>query len=172
MQSSVQPSRSVRPWQPPVGFAVRAIQPEDMDFLCALYASTRAEELERVDWPDEQKNAFVVMQFSQQHQHYQLHFPDAGYYVLSQGETPVGRLYVHWKRGNALHLMDLTLAPEHRNRGIGTAIMHALMRETARSAERMTLYVEGFNPAFRLYQRLGFQPAETHGIYSLMEWKP
>lgn len=172
MQSSVQPPSTARLWQPPVGFAVRPIGSDDMGFLCALYASTRAEELQRVDWSDEQKNAFVVMQFTKQHQHYQQHFPDAGYYVLFEGETPVGRLYVHWTRGNALHLMDFTLAPEHRNHGIGTAIMHALMREAARTADRMTLYVEEFNPAYALYQRLGFHALETHGIYTLMEWKP
>ena len=50
--------------------------------------------------------------------------------------------------------------------------MRWLMDEAARTTQRMTLYVEDFNPAYRLYQRLGFKPIGSHGIYSYMEWKP
>jgi len=32
--------------------------------------------------------------------------------------------------------------------------------------------VERFNPALRLYQRLGFRHVEDQGPYYLMEWRP
>lgn len=174
MQVVSPPARSAdHTWQPPSGFAVRPIQDADTDFLLGLYASTREDELRQVtDWTDEQKQAFIAMQFTQQHQQYVQNVPDAGYYVMLRGEERIGRIYIHWKRGNALHLMEVTLLPALRGQGIGTAFMRALMDEAARTADRMTLYVESFNPAYRLYTRLGFRPINEHGIYTLMEWRP
>jgi hypothetical protein len=32
--------------------------------------------------------------------------------------------------------------------------------------------VEQFNPALRLYKRLGFHQKEDKGVYLLMEWSP
>ncbi|MGI8685235.1 MAG: hypothetical protein ACR2MO_09140 [Acidimicrobiales bacterium] len=32
--------------------------------------------------------------------------------------------------------------------------------------------VEQFNPALRLYERLGFTHVGEHGIHLLMEWRP
>ena len=31
---------------------------------------------------------------------------------------------------------------------------------------------ESFNPALRLYQRLGFEHVDTNGVYYLMRWTP
>lgn len=156
---------------PPVGFTLRTIGSADLEFLCRIYASTR-DDVHQVEWAEGQKEAFLRFQFQQQHAHYHTNFPDAGYYVIERAGQAIGRLYVHWKRGNALHLMDITLLPEVRGQGIGTTFIQWLMDETVRTAQRMTLYVEDFNPAYHLYQRLGFVPGDKLGIYSLMEWKP
>lgn len=34
------------------------------------------------------------------------------------------------------------------------------------------IHVEQFNPALRLYERLGFTKIHDEGIYHLMEWRP
>ena len=34
------------------------------------------------------------------------------------------------------------------------------------------LYVEAFNPALRLFERLGFSPIEDIGLHLLLEWHP
>jgi ribosomal protein S18 acetylase RimI-like enzyme len=36
----------------------------------------------------------------------------------------------------------------------------------------VTIHVEAFNPALRLYRRLGFEHADTNGVYFLMRWTP
>jgi hypothetical protein len=36
----------------------------------------------------------------------------------------------------------------------------------------VTIRVERFNPALRLYERLGFSVAEDKGVYLLLEWSP
>jgi ribosomal protein S18 acetylase RimI-like enzyme len=69
-------------------------------------------------------------------------------------------------------VVDITLLPEFRGRGIGTRLIRDLMDEGARTGSRVTLYVEAFNPAYRLYTRLGFQRIDEYGAYELLEWRP
>jgi len=35
----------------------------------------------------------------------------------------------------------------------------------------VSIYVEHFNPARQLYDRLGFRHADTNGVYHYMEWR-
>lgn len=143
-----------------------------MDFLCRLYASTRADEMALVvDWTDEQKAAFLRMQFEAQHAHYQQHYPDAQFDLLLLDGVPAGRLYVH-RREREIRLVDIALMPEHRNGGIGSELLRDLMAEAEASGKPLTIHVEKFNPAMNLYRRLGFQPIEDRGPYDLMEWRP
>ncbi|MBA4174599.1 MAG: GNAT family N-acetyltransferase, partial [Hyphomicrobium sp.] len=53
------------------GLALRPEAAADDAYLLALYATTRAAELEQVQgWTPEQKQAFVAMQFNAQRHHY------------------------------------------------------------------------------------------------------
>ena len=47
----------------------------DEPFLYRVYASTREDELRLVDWDDDQKAAFLTMQFSAQRSSYRQQFP-------------------------------------------------------------------------------------------------
>ena len=40
----------------------------------------------------------------------------------------------------------------------------------ASCGKAVTIYVEKFNPAMRLYRRLGFRTEEDKGVYDLMRW--
>ena len=46
-----------------VDLLLREATPEDESFLLEVYASTRIEELQGTGWTDEQKLAFIKMQF-------------------------------------------------------------------------------------------------------------
>jgi hypothetical protein len=41
----------------------------------------------------------------------------------------------------------------------------------AAAAGKPRIHVERFNPALRLYERLGFRPIEDKGVYLFMEWR-
>jgi ribosomal protein S18 acetylase RimI-like enzyme len=56
-------------------------------------------------------------------------------------------------------------------RGIGTKLLRELQDEAHTAGKVLTIHVEKFNPALRLYQRLGFQQIEDKGVYLLLEWK-
>lgn len=141
----------------------------DVAFLQAVYASTRMEELAVTGWSDEQKNEFCLSQFRAQDTHYRTHFPNAEYHVIQSQGQDVGRLSVD-HRADELHLIDLAILPEFRGKGIGTNLLNDFQRQAAEANVPLTIYVERYNPALRLYQRLGFQQVQDEGIYLLMKW--
>jgi ribosomal protein S18 acetylase RimI-like enzyme len=151
---------------------LRPIVPDDMDFLLRVYRSTREEELAMVlDWTEEMKAAFVRQQFEAQHAWYQDHYEGATFDVILVDGVPAGRLYVH-QRQKEIRLVDIALLPEFRKGGLGTSILRDLMAEGEASNRPLTIHVEVYNPAMRLYERLGFRPIEERGPYLLMEWRP
>jgi GNAT superfamily N-acetyltransferase len=150
----------------------RPIEPGDMEFLLQVYRSTREEELAMVvDWTAEQKDAFVLQQFTAQHAWYQEHYVGASFEVVLVDGVPAGRLYLH-RRSAEIRLVDITFLPEFRGGGLGASILRDLMAEGESMGKPVTIHVEIYNPAMRLYQRLGFRPIEDRGPYLLMEWRP
>lgn len=155
---------------PAVSF--RPIAPEDMDFLLQVYRSTREDEMAMVvDWSSEMKDAFIRQQFNAQHAWYQEHYTGAEFLVILVNGVPSGRLYVH-RREKEIRLVDITLLPEYRNTGLGTAVLRDLLAEGEAAGKPVTIHVEIYNPAMRLYERLGFRPIEERGPYRLLEWRP
>jgi len=150
---------------------LRAEQASDKEFLLALYASTRAKELELVPWTDSQKKDFLKMQFQAQSVHYHDHYPNAAYQIILSGQQPIGRLYVD-RASDEIHVIDIALLPEYRGAGIGGTLLRRLLDEAAEKQKPVRIYVELENPARRLYTRLGFRFLEMNNPYGLMEWKP
>jgi ribosomal protein S18 acetylase RimI-like enzyme len=151
-----------------IGF--RPEQPEDEGFLRRLYASTRADEMALTGWDQAQTDAFLRMQFDLQRAHFHQHFSDASFLAVLLDGRPVGRLYVHYApRGT--HLIDIALLPDHRGQGIGGWIVGNLIAEAARSGNPVTLYVEPYNRALRLYERAGFQVVKRSDTNFFMEWR-
>jgi ribosomal protein S18 acetylase RimI-like enzyme len=153
------------------GLTFRPIIDADLPFLSRVYASTRTEELSVVPWSDEQKAAFCAAQFEAQHGHYQQTYAGAEWLIIQHGGEAVGRLYlVEWEREH--RIIDIALLPEHRGKGLGTAIMRDLLDMAASHGKAVSIHVEQFNPAQHLYQRLGFSKIGEHGVYELMRWLP
>jgi GNAT superfamily N-acetyltransferase len=150
--------------------ALRPIQPDDRPFLLAVYGSTREWELALVDWDAAQKAAFIEMQFDAQHTYYQEHYEGAAFDVILVDGQPAGRLYVA-RSDEDIRIIDVALLPEYCNRGIGSTLVRALQSEAAAAGKRLRIHVERFNPALRLYQRLGFKEIEDKGVYLFMEWR-
>ena len=66
----------------------------------------------------------------------------------------------------------MSLAPGHRGRGHGTALLREVMSEGADAGLPVTIHVESTNPAMSLYRRLGFVHVDSNGVYHLMKWSP
>ena len=149
------------------GIALRRTAPADAELIAAIYAGTREEEMRLVPWSDAQKKAFTDWQSRMQEQHYALHYPNAELLLVAMEGVAIGRIYVDVS-STEVRLMDVTLLPAQRNRGIGTHLVHALLDFADAHARMASLHVEPFNPARRLYERLGFRGQETRGLYEFM----
>lgn len=147
----------------------RATTPDDVPFLRQVYGSTREEEMRQVPWNADEKTAFVDMQFAAQKSHYETFYPQCDFQVIELAGKPIGRLYVD--RGDTdIEIVDIALLPEYRGRGIGKMLLEEILEEGRASGKDVSIYVEHYNPARHLYDRLGFQHVDTNGVYHRMLW--
>jgi ribosomal protein S18 acetylase RimI-like enzyme len=153
------------------GYVLRPETEDDVPFLMRLYASTREGELAITGWSPEQKQAFVVSQFQAQRHYYRTHIPDCRFDVLECRGEPFGRLYLDAGK-TRLHIVDIALLPQWCGQGIGTSILRAVMDAAEQSGRGVSIFVEKYNPALRLYQRLSFTAIQDAGMHFEMEWTP
>ena len=154
-----------------LGLTFRRITDADLRFLERVYVSTRADELAATPLSAQMKAAFLQGQFHLQHTHYQKHYPEADWLVMSRAGEDIGRLYIERWPGQH-RIIDIAFLPEHRRQGYGDALLRDLMDEAAAAGKDVSIHVEKYNPAMRLYLRLGFNAEEDKGAYDLMRWKP
>jgi GNAT superfamily N-acetyltransferase len=72
--------------------------------------------------------------------------------VIESAGAAIGRIYVDTTRVE-VRLMEVTLLPEARRRGIGTLLLDALLAYADGLGLPVSLHVEPFNPAKRMYER-------------------
>jgi ribosomal protein S18 acetylase RimI-like enzyme len=154
-----------------VEVTLRPAGPADRDFLAAVYASTREEELAPVPWTAEEKAVFLRSQFDAQDTYYKLHYPAAEYLVIQAGAELAGRLYVARLPGD-IRIVDIALLPPFRAHGIGAEILRPILEEGDRLRNRVSIHVERNNRALRFYERLGFRLAEDKGVYLFLVRPP
>jgi ribosomal protein S18 acetylase RimI-like enzyme len=143
----------------------------DYDFMRLLYHAARAEEMQHFPFSDAEKKVFLDQQFAAQFEHYLLHYPTCERNIIESDGRPIGRIWIdEWR--DQIRLVDIALMPEWRGSGIGSALLHDVLRRAAAAAKPVTIHVEAYNPALRLYKRLGFEEAGTNGVYLLMRWTP
>jgi ribosomal protein S18 acetylase RimI-like enzyme len=149
---------------------LRAARPEDDAFLLDVYASTRADELALTQWTTTQRDAFLRMQFEAQRQHYGQQHPEQELAVVELAGSPIGRLWVARKKSE-IRILDLTIIPSHRSRGVGTRLLENLMSEASGAGKELTIYVESYNRSIGLFHRLGFLKTGESGFSHLLSWK-
>jgi ribosomal protein S18 acetylase RimI-like enzyme len=151
---------------------LRALLPEDEQFLYEVYASTRSHELAHIPWDQAQLNAFLKMQLKARDQSYRMHYTGIDDSIILFKGQPVGRLILV-RRDEEIRLADVALLSEHRGKGIGSALIKDLMNEANSSARPIRLQVDKPNVgALRLYERLGFSVTGENMTHFQMEYRP
>ena len=143
----------------------------DLPLLQRIYSGTRQTELANVPWTDEQKETFLAMQFHAQHTDYHQNYADAAFDIVEREGVPVGRLYLQ-QCPDEVRILDIAILPEHRSQGLGTALLNEVISDAVNVGKPVTIHVEKYNPALRLYQRLGFVEIGGNDVYLLMERLP
>ncbi len=148
-------------------FSVRRARPQDAEVLCSLIRELAIyEHLEHKAQPDAVKLAGQLDPAGS---------PPCGAFVaeLSDG-TPVGFALFYFKYSTFLtdwgmHLEDLFVVTEYRQRGIGASLMRSVAKEAVnRECRRLELSVLDWNSnAIAFYERLGGLPLDDWTTYRL-----
>lgn len=148
----------------------RGATDEDVSFLYQVYKETREEELVATGWGEEEKEAFLRMQFEMQKRSYTQQYPSAAHYIVLLDDVPVGRIMTE-EIEEAVLLIDLSLLTAHQNQGIGTALLQDMQRMAQGASKKVCLHVLQHNPARHLYSRLGFRVTGESVPYVAMKWQ-
>ncbi len=150
---------------------LRPEQAADHGFRFQLFCESRLPEWEMAPLDPAVREQLMRHQFQAQTATYGARFPEARFDIIELEGQPIGRIVVN-RPGRYLHLVDHAIVRPLRNKGIGTAIMHALMDEARAAHIPFRLKVASSNdPSLRLYLRLGFVPIEEIPAYIELEWK-
>jgi ribosomal protein S18 acetylase RimI-like enzyme len=150
---------------------LRAEREDDRDFRYRLFCDSRQPEFALI-LPPPVYQQVMAHQFEAQTVSYRNDFPHARFDIVELVGTPIGRIVVD-RPGTMIHIVDQAIVPNLRGRGIGTAIMRAILDDAAAAGLPVQLEVDSENdPSYRLYRRLGFMPIETLPFYLRLEWRP
>jgi GNAT superfamily N-acetyltransferase len=146
------------------------VMPDDEEFLKAVYATTR-DDVKYLPFDEAGKQAFILMQYTAQRDHYAAHYKDAHSFIVLYDGKPAGRHLVYYGEED-IRLVDTVIIPEFQNLGIGTILFKDAFREAEEMGLPCVLHVIKESPAIQLYKRLGFQVTGEIGIHDRMEWRP
>lgn len=148
--------------------SVRTATTDDADFLKDLFYEVRAPEFEASGLVGVPLMQLLAQQYLAMRTHYDMVYAEAVYSIVELDGQRIG--YQATIELDTLHLIDIALTTRVRGQGIGTALMKGLQAEATALGKPMSLTVEKFNPALRLYERLGFKPHMDSDFYLRMRW--
>ena len=144
----------------------------DGGFLAALFRGTALAELALLSADDATKEALVRMQFASQTASYRGQFPHARFDIVERAGAAIGRLVVD-PGGETGCIVDFALLADRRARGLGTAILRAVLAPFAAAQRRVLCKVlAGNEPSLRMCRRVGFTEVEVVPPFLQLEWRP
>jgi ribosomal protein S18 acetylase RimI-like enzyme len=143
----------------------RAPTSADEAFLDALYLDSRPD-LGALLVPRSVIEGIARHQRAMQVEDYARRYAALETWLVTDGEVPVARIVLARSDG-VLRVVDLSVAPAARRKGIAGGVLRALQDECV----RVTLRVRaGSLAARRLYDRLGFTPVRVDDATLELEW--
>ena len=130
------------------GFELRPAARDDEALLFDLHRAALRKYVDATwGWDDDWQRA-----------HFATHYaPARNAIIVRKGQRGpvIGRVSLtrHWQK---VFLRDIELIAAERNRGLGSAVIHAVLALARESHRPVELLVLNCNPARRLYARLGF----------------
>jgi GNAT superfamily N-acetyltransferase len=150
---------------------LRPAKPEDDSFLYDVFCTTWEDEVAALPNQRLARHVLRIQHIAQERRFDSRYAGCRRFVVVSDGER-IGRFYL-FASGSLLHLVDLTLLPSHRSRGIEGRVVGDLMREAALDGLRISLRVGRTDLASAdLYAGLGFELVSADDLDNYFEWVP
>jgi ribosomal protein S18 acetylase RimI-like enzyme len=140
-------------------FSFRRVAPQDFAFCWATYREAmKPLTVELMQWDETSQRRGIEEALG-----------DEGASILVTDDTDAGWLHVIETRRD-IHLGHLYLAPQQRNRGLGTKFLRWMGERAKRKDKNFTLEVLKNNRARGLYERLGFRIIEASPLKYTMQF--
>ncbi len=149
---------------------LRPVKKDEEDFWKEVFCDSVRGHFSTAGLSADQLNELLEMQYQAQKADYERNYPQAENDVILYDGNLAGRVILSTEH-NDLHLIDIAVLSDFRNRGIGTAILENLFEKSRRTKLPIRFYVEKNNPAFRLYERLGFETIADVQTHFQMQWR-
>jgi ribosomal protein S18 acetylase RimI-like enzyme len=151
---------------------VRPALPQDGPFVYQLVWQVMYEQLQADTWDPRIREHLLDLQVRTKCGAYATVHPQADHAIIMLDDQPVGRMLID-RAGEFYHLVDISVLPKYRSKGIGTRLLLALCMEADMMGKNVRLYVSVSNPrAADLYKRLGFRVLDDLQTDMLMERSP
>lgn len=141
----------------------------DDSFLYDVFATTWESEVAALPNQNLARHVLRIQHIAQERR-FATRYPGHQRFVILEDGLPAGRLYLHHD-GPVMHVIDLTLMPAFRSRGIGTRVFTDVCHEAAQDGRSVTLRVGRRNTrATGLYAALGFRLVAVDDLDNHFEW--
>lgn len=150
---------------------LRPATEEDDKFLFEVFCTTWEQEVAAMPNPALAQH-FLRIQYTAQNRRFGTRFPGYERHVVLHEDKDAGRFYLH-RTPSTLHAIDMTLLPEFRSLGIGTAIVRDAFDEAEEHRQTVSLRTPRRNQrATSLYDALGFRLVAMDDLDCYFEWVP
>ncbi len=142
---------------------LKAVVATDDAFVYDVFCTTWESEVAALPNPNLARHVLRIQHIAQERR-FAARYPHHERFVVLDDGRPVGRLYAV-VADDTLHLIDLTLMPEHRSHGLGTAIIRDLLAHAREEGLTLALQVPRQNRrATDLVASLGFALSEVDDL--------
>ena len=143
----------------------------DEAFLFDVYCTTKRDQVAALPDPSLAQH-FLRIEYTAQDRRFAQRFPGHERWIVLADGQPAGRLYLH-RSPSLLQVVDVTLLPEHRSRGLGTHLMGLVLDEATAHDQAVSLRVSrGNHRAASLYDAIGFRHVTEDDLDVYLEWTP
>lgn len=152
----------------------RNLEPGDERFRLQLFVTSREREFSAL--PDEIRSRLAMQQYESYLSGIRASHPEAQHLVFSLPDAahpaPAAGMISLAECGDHLLVIDMAVLPHFRNRGIGALVLEAVMDMCRKTGQVMRGSVTPYNPARRLYARIGIKELDADHAYIPLEWHP
>jgi len=150
----------------------RQATPEDASFQLALFCAHTTGALRLGGLPETMIENLLAMQYRSRANSYRNQFPEARWSIVESADGPIGELIEH-DEADAIYVVDIALLPDQQRRGIGSALIRALMADGAARGGVRALVLVSNEASRRMFRGLGFAETWDDGAAHVeLRWRP
>jgi ribosomal protein S18 acetylase RimI-like enzyme len=143
----------------------------DSEFFMELFSEIKGSELLLHSWPPTIREQLLSMQYRGFMKSIQEEYPNHEDFLILFQSKMAGRLQIE-KNDSFFRIINISLMPDFRGKGIGSYILKNILKEANLRQIPVELDVDVSNPAFFVYQNLGFNIIYCDEVKILMKYFP